>query len=297
MNSTKLNLAILLVLGLAHTHRGHAGDLLLNSHFDSANGVLTLSLPAEPKAYYTLDWTTDFQNFTNINMALGSPAPVWAYSVKLGPQRGFFRAQTHDIFSPLDSDGDGIDDRYELQHANCLNPLNYFDASQPCLTNGMSNYEFYLRDLFGGPGRAPQFHSRETTLFNFGAPTAQWEAMSKEVSIYNANPGSGPPLSDIGQVYSREVTAWNFGSPSARLEAISREATLWNFGSPSANIEAISKEVSIYNANPGSGPPLTDFVQVYSRELSLFNFGAPTALWEAISREVSVLNFEEPTQP
>jgi hypothetical protein len=40
---------------------------------------------------------------------------------------------------------------------NCLNPLNYADASQPCLTNGMSNFQYYLRELFGGPGVARQF--------------------------------------------------------------------------------------------------------------------------------------------
>ncbi|MBI5388726.1 MAG: hypothetical protein HZA90_29035 [Verrucomicrobia bacterium] len=275
----------------------HAGDLVLDYHFDPTNAVLTLGLPPEPRAYYTLEWTTDFQSFTNVGMSLGSPAPVWSYAVAFGPPHGFFRVRAHDIFSPLDSDSDGIDDRYELQHRNCLNPLDYYDASQPCLTNGLSNYQFYLRDLFGGPGTAPQFYSHEASVFNFGAPTAAREAISQELSVYSAYPGSGPPMSDINQVYSREATLWNFGSPSARVEAISREATLWNFGSPSANIEAISKEVAVYNAHPGSGPPMTEFNQVYSRELTLFNFGQPTATWEAISREVTVLNFEDPVHP
>ncbi|HEY9173837.1 MAG TPA: hypothetical protein VI136_16260 [Verrucomicrobiae bacterium] len=275
-----------------------AQDLVLEHTLDPTNGVLTLSLQPNPAAYYTLEWTEDFQTFTPVGMLLGVPGPAWAHSVRLGPNKGFFRVQAHDVFSPLDSDGDGIDDRYELDHANCLNPLVYADASQPCLEAGMSNYQVYLRDLFGGPGVALQFFSHETSVFNFGAPTATREAISSEVSVYNANPGSGPPTSDIiNEVFSREVTTWNFGSPSAPVEAISRETTIWNFGSPSANIEANSKEVSVYNANPGSGPPATEFNQIEGRELTIFNFGAPTAFIEAISREVSVLNFEEPTHP
>ena len=128
---------------------------------------------------------------------MGDVGAAWAYAVQLGPQQGFFRVQAHDIFTPADTDGDGIDDRYELQHPECLNPLSYYDASQPCLTNGMSNYQYYLRDLFGGPGTAVQVFSHETSVFNFGAPTAAREAVSPELSVYNAYPGSGPPTSRI----------------------------------------------------------------------------------------------------
>lgn len=295
MNKRFLQIATALLL--AGTSLVHAQDLVLDHHFDPTNGVLILSLPPNPSAYYTLEWTEDFQTFTPIGLSLGDVGPVWAYSVLLGTSQGFFRVQAHDIFSPQDSDGDGIDDRYELEHANCLNPLVYADASQPCLVPGMSNYQLYLRDLFGGPGVALQFFSHETSVFNFGAPTAVHEAISPELSVYNAYPGSGPPTSDLNQVFSREVTTWNFGSPSAPVEAISREATVFNLGQPSAPIEANSKEISVYNANPGSGPPATEFNQIESRELTVFNYGAPTASVETISREVTVLNFDEPTNP
>jgi hypothetical protein len=128
--------AALLLMGRGLTP---AQDLVLEHALDPTNGVLTLSLQPNPSAYYTLEWTEDFQTFTRVGMLLGVPGPAWAYSVRLGGNKGFFRVQAHDIFSPLDSDGDGIDDRYELDHANCLNPLVYADASQPCLVPGMSN--------------------------------------------------------------------------------------------------------------------------------------------------------------
>lgn len=126
---------------LASASLGWAAAPLIETSFNPTNGVLTLSLPVDPRSYYSLEWTADFQTFTKVGMSLGSPGPVWSYSVTLGPNQGFFRVQQHDIFSPVDTDGDGIDDRYELQHAGCLDALNYFDASQPCLTNGMSNYQ------------------------------------------------------------------------------------------------------------------------------------------------------------
>jgi len=277
--------------------RAVAGDVVLGYQYDAANGVLQLSLPPNPSAYYTLEWSADLRSFTPVGMSLGNSGAAWAYTVRMGAQPGFFRVQTHSVFSPVDTDGDGIDDLYELQHPGCLNPTNYYDASQPCLTNGMSNYQFYLHELFGGPGITPQFYSREASVFNFGAPTARheavsrettvWnfgqpsarlEAVSKEVSVYSALPGSGPPMSEINQVYSRETTVWNFGRPTTTREAI-------------------SQEVSVYNANPGSGPPVSDINQAYSREVSVFNFGQPSARREAISREISVLNFEDPIHP
>lgn len=274
-----------------------ADGLFLDQRYDSTNRVLTLSVPPNPAAYFTLEWTDDFQTFSTVGMSLGVPGPVWATTVPTGDGHGFLRVREHSLFSPIDSDGDGIDDRYELEHSNCLDPLVYVDASRPCLVSGLSNYQVYLRDLFGGPGTALQFFSRETSLFNLGAPTAAQEPISMEVSVYNAMLGSGPPSSDIPQVYSREVSSWNFGSPSAPIEANSREATLWNFGSPSAPTEATSKEVSVYSAFVGSGPPTTEYNQATSREFTLFNLGQPTSEIEAISREVSLINFEEPSGP
>lgn len=121
-----------------------------------------------------------------------------------------------------------------------------------------------------------RYISRELSVFNFGAPTAAREAISSEVSVYNAMPGSRSP--------------W-----SLQQMAISRELSLWNFGSPSAAIEAISKEVSVYAALPGSGSTGTRIPQAISREASLWNFGAPSARIEAVSRETSLFNFGSPT--
>jgi hypothetical protein len=47
------------------------------------------------------------------------------------------------IAHPLDSDGDGIDDVYELRHPPFLNPLDASDANQDFDGDGHSNLEDY----------------------------------------------------------------------------------------------------------------------------------------------------------
>ena len=74
-----------------------------------------------------------------------------------------------------------------------------------------------------------QIESREWSVFNFNSPSASYEAISREVSLYN---GQAVPVSDLAQVESREVSVFNFGSPSATIEAISREVSVLNFTEP-----------------------------------------------------------------
>ena len=74
-----------------------------------------------------------------------------------------------------------------------------------------------------------QLEGREVSIFNFGSPSAAFEANSREISIYN---GEAVPYSDLLQIETREVSTFNFGSPSAPIEAISREVSVLNFDEP-----------------------------------------------------------------
>lgn len=273
-----------------------ASDHFLEIGYDADHSALVVSVPPDPASYFLIEHSANLTTFADSGIALGRDGPSWVYAIPVESEAGFFRVRAISLFAVQDTDGDGLDDLYELEHPSCLDPLDPADAAEQCLQAGFNNLQIYLRDLFGGPAGV-QFFSREATVFNFGAPTARFEALSPEISVYNATPGSGPPASDLNQVFSRE-------------------ATVWNFGSPAAHVEALSSEVSIYNASAGSGPPATDLNQVFSREttvwnfgspcfahdalsreMTVFNFGQPTAKLEAISREVTVLNFEEPTLP
>ena len=148
-------------------------------------------------------------------------------------QRSFYRVVCASIFTPQDSDGDYIDDVYELNRPDILDPLDPTDASEDPDNNGLTNLQEYLIELTSGI-TTPQYLSREVTAFNtglpketamsreisafnMGSPSAGVEAVSRMVSIYN---GSGPlPFPEIPQALSRELTVYNLGSPSAAMLA------------------------------------------------------------------------------
>lgn len=249
------------------------------------NGVVTVEFAGSPGEYYLLEHSDNLQTWGPADMSLGIPSDL---DIAPGVTRGFFRALPLSKYAPLDFDGDGIDDMYELSHSAILDPLNPADGSHLAPGGGgLTNYQVYL-SLFGitsyrilqresrevtvfnhGSGKPFESISREQSIFNFGSPSATFEASSREVSLYN---GQAVPVSDLAQIESRE---WS----------------IFNFNSPSASYEANSREVSLYN---GQAVPVSDLAQIETREVSVFNFGSPSATLEAISREVSVLNFTEP---
>lgn len=238
---------------------------------------------ADPFRYFILQESRDLGSFAALELALGDTATVWELNLHTEEvPRSFFRVLVASLFAPLDSDGDLIDDLYELRRPGILNPLDPTDAQEDPDQNGLTHLDEYLRNLTGGEN-APQYLSREVTAFNLGAPAEA--ALAREVTLFNL----GSPSAPI-EAISPEVSIYNGSGPLPYPQipqAISRELTVYNLGSPSAPVEAISKTISVYN---GSGPlPLPTMAQVISRETTVFNLGEPSAPVEAISREVSVL--------
>ena len=276
--------AILAALLLALT-ASHATDLNTISGLRVQDGFVTVAFADNPGVYYLLEHSPDLINWGPADMSLGINSVM-----DLDPltTTEFFRAVPFSKFSPQDTDGDGIDDVYELTHSSMLDPLDPSDGSHLAPGGGgLTNYQVYL-NLFGilsykilqkegrevsvfnhGSGAPFEAITREQSIFNFGSPSATVEANSREVSLYN---GDAVPISNLTQRESREWSIFNFGSPISTVEATSREISLFN----------------------GQSIPTSDLVQRESREWSIYNFGGPSATHEAISREVSVLNFTEP---
>jgi hypothetical protein len=273
---------ILLLLWLAQAAR--AADLNTITGLRVQSGVVTVEFADNPGVYYLLEHSHDLMQWVPADMSLGIDSIL---DLEPAVTQGFFRAVPYSKFSPQDTDGDGIDDIYELNHSE-LDPLDPADGSKLAPGGGgLTNYQVYL-NLFGilsykilqresrevsvfnyGSGDPFEAVTREQSIFNFGSPSATVEANSREVTLYN---GQAVPVSDLVQRESREWSVFNFGSPSATAEANSREISLYN----------------------GQAVPASDLMQRESREWSVFNFGSPSAAHEAISREVSVLNFTEP---
>ena len=118
--------------------------------------------------------------------------------------------------------------------------------------------------------------------FNFGQGTANYEAISREVSVFNV------PVTDANGDGIDDVWAWNHGltetTSASQLSGFTSDFPN-NVGKPLMWLE-------LYRLNFGANRPLYDTV---SREVSVFNFGQATANYEAVSREVSVFNFGQPT--
>jgi len=294
MNRVILSLLAFLVSAF---HAALALDRNSIGSFRIENGIAIVEFAIDPGKYYLLEYSEDLKNWVPADMSLGDPSEL---EIVPGVQKGFFRAIPYGKHAPLDSDGDGIDDVYELNNPQFLNPLDPTDGSKLSPNGGgLTNYQVYLnlfqinsykilqresREVsvfnFGSPSATFEANGREQSVFNFGSPSATVEANSREISLYN---GEHVPYSDLLQIETREVSVFNFGAAPGSNPG--------DPNSPPASAEVITKEVSVYN---GQQVPYSDLLQIETREVSVFNFGSPSAPIEAISRELSVLNFEEP---
>lgn len=256
----------------------------LTYQWNLTNYQLSLSLPPNSAYYYNLQRSTNLFLTAPASAAIGRDPFAVTLTVPQTPSVGFYRAELISIFAPQDTDGDGIDDLYELDRTAILNPLNPADAGLDPDGNGLTHLQEY-RLLFGFEAKPPQAFSREVTGFNFGAPSARVEAMTREISTFNFGAAAA-----AYEAHAREVSVYAGESPAQTfiLQAHSREFSAFNFG---ADGPIASREVSVF---AGETPAPTFLLQVYSREISAFNFGAPSANYEAISREVSAQNFFVP---
>jgi hypothetical protein len=274
-------IALIIVLRMLHAPlMTEAAPSDFSVSYSLSNRVLQLSASSDSSAYFILERSAQLPQFLPSSIASGNSNALWEIGV---PSVGheFYRVHRASVFDPLDSDGDGIDDLWEISHG--LNPLNASDALLDPDQNGLSFYQEYFRERFG-QGPEAQFFSHELSTFNFGQPTANVEVFAKAVSVFN---GEHLPSDGAQEVYAREVSAFNFGQPFSTFDQLTREVSVFNFDPPSAPVEASSKEMSVFN---GEQHPLAGIQEIYSRELSTFNFDQPTAPLEAITRPLSLFN-------
>ena len=80
-------------------------------------GEYRLTLQQNSAVYFGLQHTYDLQqHFTTVKMALGTPGPIFGYTPDPAETRGFFRIEGIPTSAPADSDFDGMDDIWELEH-------------------------------------------------------------------------------------------------------------------------------------------------------------------------------------
>ena len=234
-------------------------------------------------SYYILDAGTSLTSLRPAMAYYGGSTNAWSWTLALGgSEPTFWAVQRIPAATPLDSDGDGLDDLFELTHG--LNPLDPSDANHDShLVDADNNPLTWLQAYhynFINNIKVYDVVSREVSSFNFGQATATYEAISREVSVFNT------PQPDVDQDGIDDAYELNHGIGPAMVNQFSGFTDDFpnNGGAPLTWLD-------LYHLTFGQTRTLYD---TGSREVSVFNFGQPTANYEAISREVSVFNTPQP---
>jgi hypothetical protein len=127
---TVISKIVLAASAIVFASRGHAQEIA--AHL-SPNGQLEISFSGDTSSYYILRRGATLVGITEAaRLRLGTDGTnVFNGAGLISSNAMFFRVQRVRLDRPLDLDGDGIDDVYELRHGENLNPLNSADALNP----------------------------------------------------------------------------------------------------------------------------------------------------------------------
>ena len=138
-------LGLLVGLGAALTWAS-AAELVVSAPQVGSDGRFSARAPADAASYYVLirgSQVTQIQS--PVALALGAATPVVLTDPDATVNRAtaFYRVQRVPLAQPLDTDGDGIDDVFELRHPALLDPLRSADAAEDPDNDGASNLAEY----------------------------------------------------------------------------------------------------------------------------------------------------------
>lgn len=105
-----------------------------------------VEFPSAVDSYFILNRGPQVGNITSaVDMVLGRDGVGQLADSITESGLAFYNVQMVPLVEPGDTDGDAIDDGYELQHSNVLNPLDPTDASLDSDDDGVSNLREYER--------------------------------------------------------------------------------------------------------------------------------------------------------
>jgi alpha-tubulin suppressor-like RCC1 family protein len=193
----------------------------------AANAFLLATVaPTNPPALtnFTLE-STDPQALP----ILWSPAAADAtngagFTVSQGASQQLFRLRLADPWlATLDADGDGLNDLYERQNPQFLNPFDPTDAAKDWDRDGVSNLDEFLRgadpDEFTGQLAVTADHR---TAIKRGGALWSWSAGSPETAPAPSAPGAWKSVASAGM------------APSAFTLAVTVTGELWAWGDNAA---------------------------------------------------------------
>ncbi len=218
-----------------------ASEFRITSQAVGGDGRFRLAFtPTNYLSYFILYRGTEVTNILQpVDATLGpfvfqlsDPTPVSSNA------SAFYRVRAVPLTQPLDLDGDGIDDVYELRHRAFLDPLNPADAALDYDGDGKSNLQEYLAgsDSSRRPGPALAANSigglilkTNGSLWTFDGgqgPPQRFGGNSNYVDVF---PGGFPVR--VGDDWVAASTSYRYSDPLlSHTLALKAGGSLWAWG-------------------------------------------------------------------
>jgi hypothetical protein len=107
-------------------------------------GTVHVTYPSDPTCYYRLYYgerVAEINTLANMALGVSGPGLLRHQNDPAANASLFYRVERLPKAAALDADDDELDDVFELEHSNCLNPLNPADAFLDCDGDGLMNIE------------------------------------------------------------------------------------------------------------------------------------------------------------
>jgi hypothetical protein len=116
-----------------------------------ADGQTRITVATDASSYYVLyrgEVVTNIRQASQVGLGVDGSLQLTDALTPTSATARFYRVKQVQLTAPQDTDGDGIDDVYELKHSSALNPLKFADASAPS-GNGQTWIERYRSETLG----------------------------------------------------------------------------------------------------------------------------------------------------
>src|SRR3954447_7199537 len=124
-----ISLTTLFGVGLVGTVGQTCAQAFITNFSLIVNGPRTVEFSGDAASYYILYSGSVVTNISQpIALVVGTAGAMQLQDTTAQIAAQFYRIAQVPITQPLDSDGDGIDDVFELNYPGCLNPLDPSDA-------------------------------------------------------------------------------------------------------------------------------------------------------------------------
>ena len=191
----------------------------------TASGEVALSFRASLDHYYILERCESLADPMRPTRLVLPILETNTLTDSLAGTSAFYRLRTVPLSDPLDTDGDGLDDAYELRRGPVLNPLAPGDASQPTSNRPLTPWQEYRLAWFvAGTRRIAAGDHHVLALAEDGTLWGCGENRSGQL-------GNGTTNSVVDLISLQPANRWRaVGAGGSQSFAIREDGTLWAWG-------------------------------------------------------------------